>query len=374
MTTDLSSKPSAALATALTRKWRKRYDEDPFFRSTVNVVLVQTLFTFVTVLIFVASLLAIKNETEELIADYREQYAQGIRFEEGALESDLFSIALQSFGMVLVILLIAAITFAALTARYALEPTRSTLAVQKRFIGNLAHELRTPLSVIRTSTEVALMDPKDKQLTTQTLTDTLEELDRVSQIINNLLSFQGLLKTGALTFVPVDVAKIAKHTIARHGEFATTRGVNLEYTGPDAALIDGNAVALEQAITNVVKNAVTYTPSSEGRSVRVTIDDQPDKIVVLIADEGIGIAHKDLHYVFEPFYRGDTARDRRVGSGTSGLGLAIVNDIVRAHKGSIVIRSALNRGTAIEMTFLRSVATPSEELPDDDQEHEARIA
>jgi signal transduction histidine kinase len=196
----------------------------------------------------------------------------------------------------------------------------------------------------------------------------------VSQIINNLLSFQGLLKAGKLTFAPVDVAAVARESAERHTELAQTRGITLTVDAPDATMIEGNAVAIGQVFTNLIKNALTYTPEHDAREVVVRVTPDGTTVTASVTDTGIGIAQKDLYYVFEPFYRGDTARARGVGSGTSGLGLAIVNDIVRAHQGNIVIRSALNRGTTIELTFPASgydriMTSP----PDDDAVHEVRI-
>lgn len=333
-----SSRPSAASATGLIRRLRTRYDEDPFFRSTANVIALQAFLAFLTVGILFAAL----------------------AFDE--LEASVALVVAVSMAI------------AGATSRYALAPTRGALAAQKRFIGNLAHELRTPLSIIRTSTEVALMDPKDHDLTERTLAGTMGELDRVSGIINNLLSFQGLMAAGKLTFAPVDLAAVARDSTERHEELARTRGITLTVSTEGPAFIDGNAVAIGQVFTNLIKNALTYTPEHAGRRVEVEVSRLNGTILASVADTGIGIAQKDLFYVFEPFYRGDTARQRGVGSGTSGLGLAIVNDIVRAHSGTIVIRSALNRGTTIELSFPASSGTPIPgNAPEDAELHEARI-
>jgi signal transduction histidine kinase len=333
-----SSKLSVASAIGSIRSLRKRYDENPFFRSTVHVIALQAFLALLTVGILLAA-----TAFDELDA------------------SIALTIAL-------------AVAVAVATSRYALAPTRGALAAQKRFIGNLAHELRTPLAIIRTSTEVALMDPKDQELTERTLAGTMEELDRVSGIINNLLSFQGLMSAGKLTFAPVDLAAVAKECAERHQELARTRGITLSVSAEGSALINGNAIAIGQVFTNLIKNALTYTPEHDNRRVDVQVSREHGTIQASVADTGIGIAQKDLFYIFEPFYRGDTSRQRGVGSGTSGLGLAIVNDIVRAHGGTIVIRSALNRGTTIELSFPALPDTPIPgNAPEDAELHEARI-
>jgi signal transduction histidine kinase len=278
-----------------------------------------------------------------------------------------------------VILIALAAFFGYLAARFALSPTRNSLEYQKRFIGNVAHELRTPLSVIRTSTEVALMDDSLSNYSRSTFNGTIEELDRISEIINNLLSFDTLLRPGRIRMKPLQLGEVLALVAKRHADLAATRGISLTFVnecGEDCSYVLGNEVALTQVFTNLVKNALNYTPQHDGRSVEVTLRDKEDSIQVSVADTGIGIAQKDLYHIFEPFYRGDTARDRSVSGGTSGLGLAIVNDIVRAHRGTTIIRSALNRGTTIEITFPKAETTTYVQdlaAEEDGEEHEVAV-
>jgi len=307
------------LGTALTRKYR----EDPYLRSTINVVLLQATFVIITI---------------------------------GVL---LLTVQHHGITTISAILIALAIVFGYLAARFALSPTRNSLEYQKRFIGNVAHELRTPLSVIRTSTEVALMDDSLSDYSRSTFSGTIEELDRISEIINNLLTFDTLMRPGRVRFAPVELASVIDLVIQRHMQLAASRGIELSYINEcdDCAYVLGNEVALIQVFTNLVKNALNYTPTHDGRKVEVSLRESNDTLHVSVADTGIGIAQKDLYHIFEPFYRGDTSRDRSISGGTSGLGLAIVNDIVRAHSGTIIIRSALNRGTTIEITFPKADTT-----------------
>jgi signal transduction histidine kinase len=114
----------------------------------------------------------------------------------------------------------------------------------------------------------------------------------------------------------------------------------------------GNASALEQIFTNLLKNAINYTPENKDGKVTITLEsDYQGRVVAAIVDNGIGIAQKDLYRIFEPFYRADTSRTRGIGRGTSGLGLAIVNEIVRLHRGSISIKSGVGMGTTVAVTL-----------------------
>lgn len=351
-------------------KLKERF-EDPFFRSTWNVVNVQIIFVLLSMIVFGFALLLLRHDAQHIIA-------QGLPFQQMSIELSALRnhVIYATFGALAGM----GIIFGILTARYALRPTRDSHGHQRRFIGNLAHELRTPLSIIRTSTEVALMDASIDPYARSTMEGTIEELDRISGIINNLLSFESLMRPGHMKVEPLLLRDIANDAVHRHVEMAKRYGINI---GIDAthhlAYVLGNRIALEQAVANLVKNALNYTPQHNDRSVVVRIDDKGGEVALSVIDTGIGIAQKDLLNIFQPFFRGDTGRARDIGSGTSGLGLAIVNDIVRAHNGHLTIRSALNRGTTIELSFPKADPTMLTEqqqqllAEDQEQEYETKI-
>ena len=370
----LYSKRSVASVTDLT----DRYRNDPYVRSTVNVIFLQFLLALVIVLIIFLGFAYQRNKVAAIRGDYATTklapdviaYANDTAEVRNSIQDQ----TLQVMGAAIIIL---SILFGILSAQYALRPTRRSLGNQKRFIGNIAHELRTPLAIMKTSTEVALMEPGLTPNAVSTFNTTLEELTRISETINNLLSFDALVRPGHINTRPIHVPSILETVIERHRELARTRAIDLTLDVPDAAYIIGNETAIEQVFTNLVKNALNYTPSHDNRSVTVkSWVTSANDVVVTVADTGIGIAQKDLYYIFEPFYRGDTSRARGIGSGTSGLGLAIVHDIVRVHQGNIVIRSALNRGTTIEITFPGADTTAYVQdfsIADDQEQHEAHI-
>lgn len=373
----LFSKLSVVLGTDSTRKLVARYREDPFFRSTFNVVAIQAVLALLTIFVFAAAILLQQRAIEDKIAERRAQVAAGQTLDPKVFDDFLTDATTTTLGGTLLLLIFLTLMFGFLSARYALEPTRRSLGFQKRFIGDVAHELRTPLSIIRTNAEVALMDTSLQGHGRDALTLTLEELDRISGIINNLLSFDALTKPGTIRHEPLLLREIAAAVLARHAPMAQQYGINIGVDAAHApAYVMGDRVALEQAVANLVKNALNYTPQHENRNVLVRVDDKGEQVAISVIDTGIGIAQKDLYHVFQPFYRGDTSRNRGIGSGTSGLGLAIVNDIVRLHGGSIVVRSALNRGTTIEISLPKAdVSEHVQILPadEDGEEHEERI-
>ncbi len=359
------------------RSVEKRYREDPFFRSTANVLAVQAFFVLLILFVLGAAIRYQQRATFDTIEARRAEIQAGHTLSPQSLDYSIVDIRDETLGASFLVLVVLSLIFGFLAARYALKPTRNTLEYQKRFIGNVAHELRTPLSIIRTSTEVALMDKSLHAHARAAFQETITELDRISEIINNLLTFNTLLRSGHIKRAQMDLATVLEEVVARHQELADTRGIALSLETPKPLLVVGNDVALGQVFTNLVRNALNYTPQHDGRSVAVRGYEDGEKVCASVVDTGIGIAQKDLYHVFEPFYRGDSSRGRRVGGGTSGLGLAIVNDIVRAHAGSIIIRSALNRGTTIEIAFPKAGAEELERAAaleeDDGQVHEARV-
>lgn len=356
----------------------KSYQENPFFRSTVNVIIVQGIFVLLSFLVFAFALWYQQNANRKIVEDRQAAFRAGYRLTPESLDALLDQVSDRTGAAAFLALGVLAVSFGYLSARYALNPTRQSLAYQKRFIGNIAHELRTPLSIIRTNTEVALMDPALTEDARETFRLTIDELGRISGIINNLLSFDSLTRPGRMSMEPILVRKLAHEVVERHAQMAQQYGINIGVdTADEPAYVMGNRTALEQALTNLVKNALNYTPQHDGRSVLVRVDSDGPQVVLSVIDTGIGIAQKDLSRVFQPYYRGDTSRERGIGSGTSGLGLAIVYEIVRAHNGSIVIRSALNRGTTIELSFPKTdVAAANEQaaLDEDGEEHEETIS
>lgn len=233
-------------------------------------------------------------------------------------------------------------------ARVALKPTRSALSAQKQFIGNIAHELRTPLSIIKTNTEVTLLDAQVPDDIRKTLRETIIELDRTSDIINNLLSFNSFIRPEKIEFSEVNMGDIINEAMRKLSDLAERKHLSISVRKSSFLMVVGNAIALEQIVINLLKNAISYTPNDG----HITITLGPDYhgfIELKIQDSGIGIARKDLFRIFEPFYRAEQSRARQYGG--SGLGLAIVSELVKFHNGRIAITSAPRKGTTVTVSF-----------------------
>ncbi len=177
---------SAESVTVLATKYRF----DPFFRTEINVVALQVAFAvFVLGIVGTFFTLLYHDISRAIIDGIRAAIAGGTVASLGpAIVAEIEAIKAQNLWMLVGVISLATILFGYIIARVTLAPARNALASQKQFIGNIAHELRTPLSVIKTNTEVALLDAKMSPDMKETLNSNVEELDRISEIINNLLS------------------------------------------------------------------------------------------------------------------------------------------------------------------------------------------
>jgi len=239
--------------------------------------------------------------------------------------------------------------------RVVLSPTRSALESQKQFIGNVAHELRTPLSNIKTSTEVALMNADLTEEMKSVFTGTVEELDRISEILNNLLSLSVSVRPERIEFHDVDLGTVVEGSLRRLRELADSKRLAITVQMGERRIVWGNAAALEQIATNILKNAIMYTPR-DGHILVAAERVYPDFMELTVQDSGTGIARKDLFRIFEPFYRAERSRNRAKGG--VGLGLPIVSELVKLHHGKITVRSIEGRGTTVHVLLPAGKQSP----------------
>ena len=241
------------------------------------------------------------------------------------------------------------VQYLALTLNEMIASLDQAFSRQRRFVADASHELRTPVTVIRSKTDVALLGARTRQDYVTVLQGINAEAERLGHLISDLLALaRG--DEGRTQFerelVRLDLLVGA---VAANAELlAAERGLLLQVQAPRPVTILGDEARLIQVVMNLVENAVRYT--NPGGRVTVTVEAQQDQASLAVRDTGIGIAPEHLPHIFERFYRADPAR-RRTGGSSSGLGLAIVEWIVRAHEGAVVVESEVGRGSCFTVTL-----------------------
>jgi signal transduction histidine kinase len=241
------------------------------------------------------------------------------------------------------LILIVASFLSYLLAGYTLRPIHKTLAAQKSFVENASHELRTPLAVIKSAAEVLQRDPSPStQATQKTLASIVEEVDRMTEMSQELLFLARSGQASSTQVSDINLAKPATRVVKTLHDFAVERKVSLILDTKTLPNIVGNQAELERMFFNLIHNAIEHTP--KGGEVKITLSEEAHQARVVILDTGEGIEADLLPHVFERFYKG-------VKSKGSGLGLAIVKDIVVRHKGDIQIESIVGEGTSVSLSF-----------------------
>jgi len=220
---------------------------------------------------------------------------------------------------------------------------------RREFVANVSHELRTPLTTVKSYTETLLDLMSDSEFDTEivnTFLNTINsETDRMTRLVKDLLLLSRL-DYGISDFNKeyFSIADLVKETISRLNIQSKEKQQIISYEPTNQLpLFYGNIDRIEQVITNIISNAIKYTPN--GGAITVSTMYVFDSIVIKVKDTGIGISEENLQHIFERFYRVDKARSREMGG--TGLGLAIAKEIIEAHNGTISIKSVLNYGTDV---------------------------
>jgi signal transduction histidine kinase len=218
---------------------------------------------------------------------------------------------------------------------------------RNQFVSNASHELRTPLSAIKVLTESLLhSDVRDFSVINEFLTDINDEIDRLSAIINDLLTLVQIDTKGMkLKKEIIDITEMTKETVYGLRPLAYKKAVELEVIYEDELIAEGDKLKLEQVVSNIVDNAIKYTP--EGGRVKVETLKDGSMILIRVSDTGLGISQDDIPHLFDRFYRVDKARSRITGG--TGLGLSIASEIVNLHGGRINVTSVENEGSVFSV-------------------------
>jgi signal transduction histidine kinase len=224
-----------------------------------------------------------------------------------------------------------------------LSPIQDMMGEQYRFISDASHELKTPLTAMKSTLEVALRDPKmELGEAKRTLQTSLEEVNGLQKLAEGLLELSGNNHNHQMEKVEFD--QIVLQSIKTLEPISSPRKIEITTTLAKV-IIMAESENLRRAITTILDNAIKY--SKDKTKITISLKVSGKLVILKIKDHGIGIDTSDIPMIFNRFYRGDKART----TGGYGLGLSIAKKIIEAHRGTIEIESKKDKGTTVSMDF-----------------------
>jgi len=226
-----------------------------------------------------------------------------------------------------------------------IQRLHNSFHVQKQFVENASHELKTPLTIVQTNLEAAL---EDDSMSREEMKAYIQQALQSSQFMNRLTEDLLLLSVAKeqIPFSAVKIRETVQSAVTQLQPLATEQKKKIELHLPhESKIIQGNNTLLMRAVMNCIENGIKYAHET----ITVTVSYQQNNIHITIHDDGEGIPAEHIPKVFDRFYRVDTSRSRT--SGGTGLGLAITKSIIEKHNGSLSLSSVVHEGTTVVMIF-----------------------
>jgi heavy metal sensor kinase len=228
------------------------------------------------------------------------------------------------------------------------------LAHNRRFSADVSHELRTPLTILRGELEHVIQLQNVGPEVAESVGSALEEIDRLAQIVESLLTISHLDTGGAgIEFNRFDLQEMVKTTAEQMKLLADEKQITMSSDTSELVYGLGDESRIKQVLVNLLDNAIKY--SHRGGHVVISVRSDENAACLTVADDGAGIPPDALPHIFERFYRAEKARPR--GTAGAGLGLSIVEAICRAHGGTVSVDSTEGKGTTVKVRLPAAVST-----------------
>jgi signal transduction histidine kinase len=230
-----------------------------------------------------------------------------------------------------------------------LAPIGAVMEEQKRFVGDAAHELKTPIAALKTSLEVNLMDKKLGREAKRILRENLEDVENLEELGERLLRL-AQVDGKRLSRQMVMVNEVVEKAVRQVRPLASKKRISLKWAKTDEDWsVEGDRLALVELVAILLENAIKYSdPKTE---VAIEVGGSKDRVRIEVTDQGMGIAKHHLPHIFERFYRVDAARSK---NGGYGLGLAVAKKIASEHDGRIEVESDLGKGSSFRVVLPRA--------------------
>jgi signal transduction histidine kinase len=279
----------------------------------------------------------------------RTPFGTKIAFVDRTQYQNLLFQLLRTFILIGSISLIALLIISIYLTNRTIKPIKETFEKQKQFIADASHELKTPLTIIKTNASLILSHPDDSIRNQQKWINYINaQTDRMSILINEMLSLTKLdTDENRLTLFSINISKIIESMILMFDAVMYENNIELETKISKDLFIYGDKESIKKLFSILMDNAIKHT--NENGKITVSLFTDKNKIKIIIKNTGEGIPPEHLEKIFERFYRVDSSRDRETGG--YGLGLSIANSIVNQHKGKIYAQSKINEYASFIVEF-----------------------
>lgn len=251
---------------------------------------------------------------------------------------------LKSFLLVGLLSLVILFIISVYLTNKTIQPIKQAFDKQKQFIADASHELKTPLTIIKTNTSLILSNPDDSvKYQAKWINYINSQIDRMSKLIDEMLSLAKLdAQKSNIILLPINISKIIESMILMFDAIIYENNLNLESDIKKDVFVHGDKENLKRLFSILMDNAIKHTNKNGTLSIKLFVD--RNKVKIIVKNTGQGIAKENLEKIFDRYYRADNSRDRKTGG--YGLGLAIAKSIVLKHKGKIYAQSTVNKNTS----------------------------